>query len=178
MPSHTMRRPSMAGNRFQLPLATTIELGPDHLALVVNRVPPDLANEHLPAVRRRRLGPSRWSETQDWRQWAITYGGQARLRAGWPQPERGERRRVKVTQYRDHLLDHRGNLELSVKAARDGLQRYLEPRRVVRGAPAVAELGAGLIFRDDPEHLPAELFEVVEYRAPWREVRMVIEVWR
>lgn len=179
MAGHTRRRPSMAGNQHHPPLFTTYEVGPDKVLITINRVPPDLADEHLPNVRRQRLGASRWSETRDWRRWAIDQGGQARIGAGWPWPERGERRRVLVTMHRVRMLDHRGNLELSVKAARDGLQRWLEPRRVLRGAPPVSEPGAGLIYRDDPEHLPAELFEVVEHRVhSWREERTVIEVWR
>ena len=67
----------------------------------------------------------------------------------FPKAERGEKRPVMVTLFRQRLLDP-GNLQAAVTDVVDGLKRW---RRFRRGGQMVAGELCGAIWDDDPSHL-------------------------
>lgn len=161
--------------RLAPPGPPVIEVGEGYIRIIADKCPPNLNREHLPNVRRRALGPSRWSVSTDWSQWAIQWGGQARIQAGWPIACAADKVRLVVTLHRTTLLDPLDNKGNSVKPVIDGLQRVWKRRRIAKGVVA-EEPGAGLI--DDDRTLDEDVCKVRQVKARRAEQHMVIEVWR
>jgi len=175
--SRHVRPSSMTGNRYQDPRTESVEVFPDRIVLATNRTPFS-PNQHLPAVLPRWQGPSRYSETADWRDWAIRLGLQGRIKGRWPLPVRGEVRHVHIALWRARLMDLGDNRNFSLKPIIDGLTLFWKLARPIKGGPVVPSPGAGLIYDDDGEHLPEGALEVVQDHCSWKEERLQVTVFR
>ena len=135
---------------------------PRRLAFEVPRVLPDLANQRV-----------HWSARNQQRQgWLRDVTWQARIALrNWPKAQKGERRRLVITQYRVRLLD-KGNLWHSAKDVVDALKAK---RWRVVGGKHVEEEGLALIYDDDPLHLDDEVRQVQVHS--FAEERTTLEVF-
>ena len=168
----------LVNGRLDPPGAPIIEVGKRYIRIVADRVPPNITREHLPNVRRRSAGPSRWSVSTDWTQWTILWGTQARIRAGWPIAGPADHIRIRLVMHRVHLLDPIDNKGVSAKPVIDGLKRVWKRVRIAKGV-VHEELGAGLLYEDDLEALPEHICCVRQVHVHrFADQRMVIELWR